>query len=89
MALITASDPDIFKIALTLRKVERLLVTEERVEPTTRMVGTWWYIGKRDDALFAFENNLHDHTAERVRLTGKLDAIYYCDARERGLPIYS
>lgn len=78
-------DPDIYRIALSARQIDALLPSEHPLEPETLMVGTWWYIGKRGDLLFIFENNLHEYHAERIRLAGKLDAIYRCDLHGRNL----
>lgn len=81
-------DPDIYKIALSAQKIEALLPGERPLRPDTVMVGTYWYIGKKGDTLFLFENNLHEYKAERIKMIGKLDEIYRCEAIERDLQVF-
>lgn len=79
------SDEHIYEIALCAQKLDQLLPSEKELDPNYPVHGQYWYIGRRQDLLFAFRSNLYGVTASRVKSRGKLDALHRCDPVARGL----
>lgn len=74
------------EIALTVVPIEDLLLSETKLPDHVMVAPAYWYIGEKENTLFAFSSNLYNRNIAEIKRIGGLEAMYRCDIIERFPP---